>query len=133
MTVTSFRPDVFLADPPTLLGSACTVCYGRAFPPRDVCPHCGAVDTGEGVRLSTTGVVYSFTVVRQAPPGLKTPYVLAYVDLLDDELRVMARLEGFEPEEVEIGLPVRLVGRPDERDSEGGTVMFAFEREEAQS
>ena len=64
---------------------------------------------------------------------MNTPYVLAYVDLPDDKLRIMTRLEGLEPDEVEIGLPVRLVSRPDERDSEGGTVMFAFEHEEAQS
>jgi scaffold protein (connect acetoacetyl-CoA thiolase and HMG-CoA synthase) len=118
----SFRPDVFEADPPALLGSSCTSCGRRAFPPRDVCPECGAVDAAEPVRLSRTGVVYSFTVVRQAPPGLQTPYVLAYVDLPGDEVRVMARVEA---DDVDIGSPVRLVARPDERAP--GRVMFAFE------
>jgi scaffold protein (connect acetoacetyl-CoA thiolase and HMG-CoA synthase) len=119
--MTSFRPDVFEADPPALLGSSCTRCGGRAFPARDVCPACGAVDAAESVRLSREGVVYSFTVVRQAPPGLATPYVLAYVDLPADAVRVMARVEA---EDVEIGLPVRLVARPDERNP--GRLMFAF-------
>jgi uncharacterized OB-fold protein len=120
----SFRPDVFEADPPALLGSSCTRCGGRAFPPRDVCPACGAVDAAEPVRLSRTGVVYSFTVVRQAPPGLATPYVLAYVDLPEDEVRVMGRVDAAD---VEIGLPVRLVSRPDERHPD--RVMFAFEED----
>jgi uncharacterized OB-fold protein len=127
MAATSFRPDVFEADPPALLGSACTSCARKAFPPRDVCPSCGAVDGGEPVRLSTDGVIYSFTVVRQAPPGLETPYVLGYVDLPADEVRVMSRIEGLAPEDVEIGLPVRLVARADERDTERASLMFAFE------
>lgn len=126
MSPTSFRPDVFEADPPALLGSRCTQCARKAFPARDVCPGCGAVDQSEAVRLSGQGVIYSFTVVRQAPPGLETPYVLGYVDLLEDEVRVMSRIEGLDPAEVDIGLPVQLVTRVDERAEEGETVMFAF-------
>lgn len=122
----SFRPDVFAIDPPALLGSACTKCSRRTFPARDVCPHCGAVDSGEAVRLSTIGTIYSFTIVRQAPPGLKTPYVLGYVDLADDQIRVMSRVEGLEPDEVEIGMPVTLATRGDERDADGAALMFAF-------
>ncbi len=128
MTTASFRPDVFTADPPTLLGSHCPSCGGRAFPFRAVCPRCGALDVAETVGLSTDGVIYSFTVVRQAPPGLETPYVLGYVDLPADEVRVMARIEGVTPEDVAIGQPVRLVARPDERAEVEGTVMFAFAR-----
>ncbi len=123
----SFRPDVFELDPPCLLGTRCGACGGKAFPPRQVCPHCGAVDEAEPTRLTTIGSVYSFTVIRQAPPGLQTPYVLAYVDLDDDDVRVMARLEGSATDEVAIGMPVELTVRDDERAPEEDVVMFAFQ------
>lgn len=132
MSTASFRPDVFDADPPALLGSRCTTCARKAFPPRDVCPHCGAVDRAEPVRLTGEGVVYSFTVVRQAPPGLDMPYVLGYVDLPEHDVRVMSRIEGVDPDRVGIGMPVHLVSRPDERDAEHATVMFAFEYRNAE-
>lgn len=126
MTVRSFRPDVFDVAVPALIAAQCAACGRRSFPARDVCPSCGAVDA-EPVRLSGDGVVYSYTVVRQAPPGLTVPYVLGYVDLPADDVRVMARIEGLDPEQVEIGLPVRLVSRPvDPPDDTGDIAMFAF-------
>lgn len=126
MSEKSFRPDVFRSDPPTLLGSRCAACERRAFPPRDVCPSCGAfAEAAELTPLSGEGVVYSFTVVRQAPPGLQTPYVLGYVDLPADRVRVMARIEGVDPDAMEIGIPVALTARRDET-SEEEAVMFAF-------
>ncbi len=128
MTSTSFRPDVFAADSPTLLGSRCTACGRKAFPHREVCPTCGALDAAETVELSKDGRIYSFTVVRQAPPGLETPYVLGYVDLPADEVRVMSRIEGVTPEDVAIGQSVTLTARRDERAEDEDTVMFAFAR-----
>lgn len=132
MTSTSFRPDVFAAENPTLLGSRCTECGRKAFPYREVCPSCTALEAAEQVDLSKHGVIYSFTVVRQAPPGLETPYVLGYVDLPDDEVRVMSRIEGVTPEDVAIGQRVRLTARRDERADDENTVMFAFARTDDQ-
>lgn len=129
MSDKSFRPDVFRADPPTLLGSRCPACERKAFPPRTVCPSCGTiVDEAQQIPLSTEGVVYSYTIVRQAPPGLETPYVLGYVDLPADEVRVMGRVEGVDPEAMQIGIPVRLTARRDET-SEEESLMFAFRAE----
>jgi uncharacterized OB-fold protein len=125
VTANSFRPDVFSADPPTLLGSSCRQCARKAFPPREVCPGCGAISDAEPAPLATEGRIYSFTVVRQAPAGLRTPYVLGYVDLPADEVRVLSRIEGLPAERVEIGLPVRLAARPAEN-TDAGEEMFVF-------
>ncbi|MGW6456487.1 Zn-ribbon domain-containing OB-fold protein [Streptomyces sp. NPDC055078] len=126
---TSMRPDVFTADPPTLLASHCPDCDTKAFPPRDACPSCGE-PTEKRTALSREGRIYSYTVVRQAPPGLPTPYILAYVDLPRDDIRVMSRIEGFAPDTVRIGAAVRLGARPaDGVDDE--SLMFAFGPEES--
>ncbi|GGJ60540.1 Zn-ribbon domain-containing OB-fold protein [Streptomyces brasiliensis] len=125
----SLRPDVFTTDPPTLLASWCTGCRTKAFPPRDICPSCGSI-SDDRVPLSRHGEIYSYAVVRQAPSGLATPYVLAYVDLPEDEVRVMSRVDGFEPDAVRIGAAVRLGARPVD-DAGDGSVMFVFRAEEA--
>lgn len=104
----SFRPEAFRVDPPTLLAGKCAACGRTAFPVRDSCPACGSDQPAQEVRLSSAGEVYSYTVVRQAPVGLETPYVLAYVDLPADSIRVMTRLDGVDPAAVSIGLPVEL-------------------------
>ncbi|AGP61401.1 Zn-ribbon domain-containing OB-fold protein [Streptomyces rapamycinicus] len=128
-SVLSFRPDVFTADPPTLLASHCRDCGNKAFPPRDVCPSCGA-PSGDQVPLSRRGEIYSYAVVRQAPPGLATPYVLAYIDLPEDEVRVLARVEGIAPDVVRVGTTVELGTRPVDNPDDT-SVMFVFRAEEA--
>lgn len=125
MSENSFRPDVFRADPPTLLGSQCGSCGRKAFPPREVCPSCGEADHSDRVQLSRAGRIYSYTVVRQAPPGLTTPYVLGYVDLPDDDVRVMSRIEGGQDGEIRIGAPVVLGACSGEKSAQPGR-MFVF-------
>ncbi|PXY27700.1 Zn-ribbon domain-containing OB-fold protein [Prauserella muralis] len=125
MSDNSFRPDVFRAEPPTLLGSHCGSCGRKAFPPREVCPSCGEPSLGDPVELSRQGRIYSYTVVRQAPPGLSTPYVLGYVDLPDDGVRVMSRIESVRDGDVRIGAPVALDAREDPGQPEPKR-MFVF-------
>jgi Predicted nucleic-acid-binding protein containing a Zn-ribbon len=104
------RDGLLQTDPPRLLGSACRACSTRLFPARDFCPACGSDDIEGGVPLAADGTLYSFTVVRQAPPGRETPYSLAYIDLADG-VRVMAQVAG-DPDTLHIGMPVRLDIRP---------------------
>ena len=132
----SFRPDVFQLDPPRLIGMRCGACASLSFPRRDSCPACGDEEELELRDLSSQGELCSWSVVRNAPAGLRTPYVLAYVDL-DDEVRVMSRLVGVEPEHLAVGLPLALTPVPvastrspnpdaDRGDEDGDTLMFAF-------
>jgi len=68
----------------------------------------------EWTDTSGRGSVYSYTVVHLAAPGFDgTPYVIALVDLVEG-VRMMTRLVGVEPGEVEIGLRVHvaILGKP---------------------
>lgn len=103
-----FREGLLRLEPPALLGSRCTACGATAFPPREFCPACRAGDGLTESALSTEGRVHSFTVVRQAPPGIEVPYVLGWIDLPADEVRLMAQVVGVASEEVELGMPVDL-------------------------
>lgn len=104
------REGLFHVDPPSLLGSACNQCSIRTFPACSFCPACNSDDVEPQVVLASEGKIYSYTVIRQAPGGRKTPYTLAYVDLTDG-VRVMAQIDAH-IDTLHIDMPVRLDIRP---------------------
>jgi len=103
-----FREGLLTIDPPRLHGSRCSACGVTAFPAREFCPGCRAPEGIQPVELDNEGRVHSFTVVRQAPPGVEVPYILAWVDLPADDVRLLARVEG----DVELDMPVSLALTP---------------------
>ncbi|MBB5159693.1 Zn-ribbon domain-containing OB-fold protein [Saccharopolyspora phatthalungensis] len=113
-----FREGLLKLTPPRLLGSRCGRCATVTFPPREFCPGCRAVEPITETELSPEGTVYSFTVVRQAPPGIEVPYVLAYIDL-PEGVRVLGQVVGVAPEAVTIGVGVRLEPTAFGRDGDG--------------
>lgn len=82
--------------PAALQGGRCRRCGAVTFPQKPICPGCWGEGTQDAAQLSKEGTLYTFTVVRNPPPGFTAPYVLGYIDL-PENLRVMARLEGEPP------------------------------------
>lgn len=81
----------------------CLQCARHVFTPRELCPHCGA-STLRWVRASGAGTVYSVsTIARQRDEGGN--YNVALIDL-DEDVRMMSRIEGIAPERVQIGMRV---------------------------
>ncbi|PXY18941.1 Zn-ribbon domain-containing OB-fold protein [Prauserella muralis] len=125
--VRPFRDGLVALDPPRLLGSRCAACGTTAFPPREFCPSCRAVEHIDKAELATAGRIHSFTIVRQAPPGMPVPYVLAWVDLPDDGVRLLTTVVGTQPEEVELDQPVELELTPFGTADDGASLMgFRF-------
>jgi scaffold protein (connect acetoacetyl-CoA thiolase and HMG-CoA synthase) len=123
------RTGLFQIDPPRLLGSACQNCGIRSFPARDFCPACLSDDVEANVPLSPSGTLYSFTTVRQAPPGRKTPYNLGYIDL-DDGVRLLAQID-ITHDELEIGMPLQVNLRPVGMQEDEDLIGYVFVRGEA--
>lgn len=71
------------------------------FPPRGVSPFTLSPNV-ELVQASGRGTLYSYTVMRTA-----TPYIPAMVELVEGP-RVFTNLVGVAPEEVRIGMRLRL-------------------------
>ena len=88
------------------------------FYPRVIEPGSGADDL-EWVAASGRAKVYSTTVVRVRPPA--QDYNVALVDL-EEEPRMMSRIEGLKPEDVYIGMSVQ--ARITEDDEQGPYVVF---------
>jgi uncharacterized protein len=121
------RDGLFDVEPLRLIGSACRTCSARTFPARAFCPACDSDDIEPAVALVSTGRLYSFAIVRQAPPGQPTPYTLGYVDL-DDDVRVMAQIDG-DPTALRIGMKMALSLRVTGHQDGAELVLYGFEPE----
>jgi hypothetical protein len=78
---------------------------GRAFfPPRLVEPGSGS--EVEWFESSGGGAVHAVTVISPRPP--EPPRAVVLIDL-DDGPRLMGRVDGIAPAEIEIGLRVRAI------------------------
>jgi len=109
-----------------LEATVCRRCDAVAFPPRDLCPRCGAEDV-EPRRLSGRGEIYSYSTVFQGPNGFAeyAPYVVALVRLAEGPL-VAAQLTDVEPDAVSIGMPVEMVTRCLREDGPKGIVVYGY-------
>jgi uncharacterized OB-fold protein len=85
----------------------CSACGALRHPPGPMCPRCNALDPTHIVS-SGQGEVYSY-VVHHHPqvPGKRTPFVIALVEL-EEGVRMLGELLDVDPEQVKIGMPVRV-------------------------
>lgn len=99
-------PGLFALDPPRLVGGRCENCGEVFFPFAHLCPLCRGTHTAV-IDLSTSGTIYSYTVVRVPVPGYAgpVPYGLGLVDL-PDGIRVTTMLLAPTVDDLEVGAPV---------------------------
>ena len=89
----------------------CAKCGVLRHPPGPMCPACGeaAGRSGEGYTVAAgTGEVFSYVVHHHPPvPGKRLPMVVALVQL-PEGVRMLGEMPGVRPDQVRIGLPVRV-------------------------
>lgn len=107
-----------------LEANECNSCGEVYYPPRRVCAKCGSREFGAAI-LPDTGTVETFTVIRVAPSEFTdlAPYAVAIVKL-DDGPRIMCQLVDAAPEEIGIGMPVKLEFRRIRADGEDGVLLY---------
>ena len=96
----------------------CAKCGALRHPPGPMCPACGEASTagvadgagGEGYTVAAgTGEVFSYVVHHHPPvPGKRLPMVVALVQL-PEGVRILGEMPGVRPDQVRIGLPVRVM------------------------
>jgi uncharacterized OB-fold protein len=87
----------------------CGGCGYYLHPPAPRCPTCGGSELAPEA-VSGRATVHSFTVNHQSWDGSQEPYVLVLVEFPEQVgLRLTTNLVGCDPDEVHIGLPVRVV------------------------
>ena len=86
----------------------CANCGTLRHPPGPMCPSCGAAGDGGYVVAAGTGEVFSYVVHHHPPvPGKTLPMVVALVQL-PEGVRMVGEMPGVRPDQVRIGLPVRV-------------------------
>lgn len=110
-----------------LKGSHCRSC-GETFLGKSLaCENCQSTDLEEVV-LSTKGALYTYTVIRNRPPGDYigpdpfVPYAVGMVEL-PGGLRVLSVLTDCNVEKLEIGMKLELVIEKLCEDAEGNEVI----------
>jgi uncharacterized OB-fold protein/acyl dehydratase len=85
----------------------CGECGTLRHPPR---PMCGRCQSTEWTSVTSTGrgTVHSYVVMRHPPiPGYDYPLPIAVIDL-EEGTRIVSNVVGCKPEDVHIGMKVRL-------------------------
>ena len=102
----------------------CTTCGQWQFPPREMCPRC-ATETLVWETSPQAGTVFTYTVARRPlhPAFQAVPFVIVGVEF-ESGPRLMGRLVGVSPEDVEIDMSVRLAARIES----DGVALIEFER-----
>ena len=86
----------------------CGGCGCWLHPPLPRCPECGSRDVAPQP-VSGRGVVFSYTVNHHSWDGSTEPYAIGLVELEEQAgLRLTTNLVGIAPDDVRIGLPVRV-------------------------
>ncbi len=88
----------------------CRDCGARIHPPLPICP----MDHSKNLApepVSGRGTVCTFTINHQSwMPGPELPFVVAIVEIEEDpSIRLTTNIVGCRPEDVTIGMPVRVV------------------------
>ena len=88
----------------------CRACETWIHPPQPVCPECLGKDLA-AEPVSGRAQVLTFTLNHQPwVPAPDHPYCIAIVEIEEQEgLRLMTNVVNCAPEEVAIGMPVRVV------------------------
>ena len=98
-----------------IVGQRCPSCSNVYVPPRGCCAKCGVV-TEEEVELPPTGVIESFTIVHLPIPGspIEPPIISANIVLDGADIACMHLVSEVDLEDVDIGMRVEAVWRPEE-------------------
>jgi uncharacterized OB-fold protein len=104
----------------------CKSCGFICFPPRLVCPRCGA-RAFEATRLAQTGAVLAYTIIRVAPEGFEdqTPYAVGVAEL-DDGVRLTAQIVDCDFALLKVGMKVRLEFRKLSEDGAAGVIHYGY-------
>lgn len=107
-----------------LEASKCEKCSTVHYPPRLICPLCGG-RRFHTVTLGNEGILETFTVIRVAPSRFndQAPYAIGIVKLLD-EVQLLVQIVDCEPEELSIGMRLKLEFRKICEEGEAGILCY---------
>ncbi|MBN2227019.1 MAG: Zn-ribbon domain-containing OB-fold protein [candidate division Zixibacteria bacterium] len=104
----------------------CTTCGYIAFPPRLICPECGAREF-ETITLPDTGKILTYTVIRVAPSQFtdEAPYAVGIAELTNG-VKLMAQIADCEVEKIKVGMEVVIEFRRVQTHGSHGVLSYGY-------
>lgn len=104
----------------------CKKCGYIAFPPRLVCPECGAREFETEV-LPDTGKLITFTVIRVAPSQFtdEAPYAIGIAELTNG-VKLTAQVVDCDVEKIKVGMEVVIEFRRIQTDDTHGVLSYGY-------
>jgi len=125
-----FCGDLEHLETVSLRGTKCDSCNEVALAEQKICTNCGGDAVGQ-IALARSGVLWTYTVARNRPPGGYhgqdpfVPFGLGLVELAEG-IRVYTPLEG-DVQKIRIGAPANFKAFVTHTDGEGREVVgFSF-------
>jgi uncharacterized protein len=116
-----------LEPEPHLIATECTTCGARFFGRRNACASCSGT-AFKAVALDRSGELVTFTIVNQAAPGVRVPFVAGVVDCAGTSVAANIINTDMDPRHVVIGMKVRLATYSLGTDDDGTEAIgFGFE------
>jgi len=109
-----------------LEANRCKKCRMIYFPPRQYCGGCKSKEF-ETIKLSDTGKLLTFTVIRIAPSNFskETPYAVGVVEL-NDGVKLTTQITDTDPDKLEIGQKIKLVFRKIQDEGKSGLHCYGY-------
>lgn len=104
----------------------CEKCGKVYFPARQICPECKGTSMIQ-TNLPSEGKVLTTTVINVAPAQWRklVPYAMGIVEL-DNGTRITTQIVDCDPQDVKIGMRVRLEFRRIQEDGPSGTIAYGY-------
>ena len=104
----------------------CTKCGKIYFPPRLICNECKNREF-ENIKLSDEGKLKTYTVIRVAPTNFtdEVPYAVGIVELKDG-VSTMMQIADCEPDELSIGMQLKVEFRKIQEEGDAGILMYGY-------
>lgn len=109
-----------------LEAAKCRKCGKISFPPRQICPSCRS-RVFDDVKINDTGEIETYTIIRVPPTQFseEAPYAVAIVNL-GDGVRILSQVADCAPEDMKIGMPVRMEFRKIQEEGPGGILCYGY-------
>jgi len=109
-----------------LEAGTCAGCGFVAFPPRVVCPKCGAREFVPS-KLAEAGRLLTYTIIRVPPQPFEdqAPYAAGIAEL-DDGVRLTAQVVDCDFSGLAVGMRVRLEFRKLSEEGAAGVIYYGY-------
>lgn len=104
----------------------CKKCGKILFPPRLICPKCGAKEF-EIINLPLEGKILSWTVIHTGHPAFSDlqPYGVVIVEVMED-VKILMPFADFTKEDLKIGKKVKIEFRKIQEGGESGVIAYGY-------